>query len=56
MRGPGGVEVETVGVGVPDEVFEEDVLHGSAAAVGFYHVHLVGVLGVDVAVVDVGDV
>lgn len=37
-----------------DERFESAVFDGAASASGFEHVHLVGVYGVDVAVVDVG--
>lgn len=35
-----------------DEVLEEEVGGVAGAAVGFYHEHLVGGYGVDVAVVD----
>ena len=37
-----------------EEGFEGAVFDGSGTAAGFEHVHLVGVLGIDVAVVDVG--
>ena len=39
-----------------DEVVEGDVENGAGAAVGFEHEHLVAGGGVDVVVLDVGDV
>lgn len=53
---PGGVEVQRVGVGVASEVVERQVGHGARAAIGLDHVHLVGVVCVDVVVLNIGDV
>ena len=54
--GPVSVQVEGVGVFVADEVVEGDLRNGAVAAVGFEHVHLVRVDGVDIVVFDFGDV
>lgn len=54
--GPVLVDVERVGVRLADEVLEDDVGHGAAAAVGLDHHHLVGLVGVDVTVLDVRDI
>jgi hypothetical protein len=45
-----------VGVGVSGVAGEEGVVEEAGAAVGFDHEHLVGVVGVDVAVGDLGDI
>lgn len=55
LAGPGRVDLEGVGVAVADEVLELGVLEGTITTVVLDHEHLVGVGGVDVAVVDVGD-
>ena len=56
LRGPEGVEVEGVGVGMAGEVMELGVLEGAGAAVGFDHEHLVAVLAIYVLVENVFDV
>lgn len=50
---PGRVKVERVGVAVAHEVVKGQVVDVSITAVGLDHVHLVGVVGVDVAVLNI---
>lgn len=40
-RGPGGVEIQSVGVGVAHEVGEGEVLDGATSTIGLDHVHLI---------------
>lgn len=54
--GPVLINVEGICIAVSDEVLHQHVRHVSAAAIGFDHHHLVGVDGVDVSVVDIGDI
>lgn len=39
-----------------DEVLESEVLGGAGTAVGFDHHHLIGAVGVDISVQDIGNV
>lgn len=52
---PSGIEVESVGVAVTSEGVEGKVVDISVATVGLDHKHLVGVVGVDVAVLNIVD-
>lgn len=54
-RGPRLVDVERVGVAVPDELAELGVLDVAGPAVALDHEHLVAAHRVDLAVGDVGD-
>jgi hypothetical protein len=52
---PGCVDVESVGVAVAHEIVECRGLQTSGSTVGFYHHHLVAVMGVDVVVFNIGN-
>lgn len=53
---PMSIDVQRVSVAVSNEVLHQDVRQRSASTVGLDHHHLIGRHGVDVAVMDVGNV
>lgn len=53
---PGTVEIEAISVRVAHKIIELDVCHCPVTAVGLEHEHLVGVMGIDVSVLNVMNV